>query len=73
MDTTNPPGNGRQCIDCLDRFFTEAGFETKVLGRVPERPQLITRLKGQGTAPPALLYGHLDGVTTDKQSITVQI
>lgn len=67
MDTTNPPGNERQCIDYLDRLLTEAGFETKVLGRVPERPNLVTRLKGQGTAPPLLLYGHVDVVTTDKQ------
>lgn len=38
-----------------------------MLGRVPERPHLITRLKGQGTAPLLLLYGHVDVVTTDKQ------
>jgi acetylornithine deacetylase/succinyl-diaminopimelate desuccinylase-like protein len=37
------------------------------LARAPERPNLIARLPGQGNAPPLLLYGHVDVVTTKNQ------
>ena len=30
-------------------------------------PNLIARLSGQGSAPPLLLYGHVDVVTTENQ------
>lgn len=67
FDTTNPPGNERECIGYLDGLLTEAGCETTILASDPQRPNLISRLKGQGQAPPLLLYGHVDVVTTAKQ------
>ncbi|MBK6646727.1 MAG: M20/M25/M40 family metallo-hydrolase [Anaerolineales bacterium] len=33
----------------------------------PDRPNLIARLPGEGKAPPLLLYGHVDVVTTENQ------
>jgi len=67
FDTTNPPGNEAACIMFIDGLLKEAGFETSLIGRVPERPNLVTRLKGQGLGPPLLLYGHVDVVTTKGQ------
>jgi acetylornithine deacetylase/succinyl-diaminopimelate desuccinylase-like protein len=67
FDTTNPPGNERECIGYLNRLLTEAGCETTILATDPQRPNLISRLKGEGKAPPLLLYGHVDVVTTSKQ------
>jgi acetylornithine deacetylase/succinyl-diaminopimelate desuccinylase-like protein len=67
FDTTNPPGNERECIGYLNRLLTEAGCETAILATDPQRPNLISRLKGEGKAPPLLLYGHVDVVTTSKQ------
>jgi acetylornithine deacetylase/succinyl-diaminopimelate desuccinylase-like protein len=64
FDTTNPPGNEAECIAYVNSLLTGAGFETTLLARVPNRPNLIARLKGQGNAPPFLLYGHVDVVTT---------
>jgi acetylornithine deacetylase/succinyl-diaminopimelate desuccinylase-like protein len=64
FDTTNPPGNEAECIAYIKSLLTEAGFETILLAKVPNRPNLIVRLKGQGKAPPLLLYGHVDVVTT---------
>ncbi len=66
-DTTNPPGNERQCIDYINTLLQEAGFETQVLGSDEQRPNVITRLKGRGEAPPLLLQGHVDVVTTANQ------
>jgi acetylornithine deacetylase/succinyl-diaminopimelate desuccinylase-like protein len=67
FDTTNPPGNERECVAFIDGLLREAGFETTVLAREPERPNLVARLAGRGAAPPLLLYGHVDVVTTAGQ------
>lgn len=67
FNTTNPPGNEAECIAYVNRLLTEAGFETTLLARDPARPNIITRLAGRGNAPPLLLYGHVDVVTTEKQ------
>lgn len=67
FDTTNPPGNESECISFINGLLAEAGIETKVLAQSPERPNLISRLSGQGKVPPLLLYGHVDVVTTEDQ------
>lgn len=67
FNTTNPPGNEVGCITYINNLLTQAGFETTLVSRVAERPNLITRLKGQGNAPPLLLYGHADVVTVENQ------
>jgi len=68
FDTTNPPGNEAEGIRFLSGLFNEAGISTTILARSPERPNLIARLAGQGQAPPLLLYGHMDVVTTAGQN-----
>ncbi len=70
FDTTNPPGNEAGCINYIQELLKRAGFETHILAKDPNRPNLITRLKGQGSAPPLLLYGHVDVVTTTGQNWT---
>jgi acetylornithine deacetylase/succinyl-diaminopimelate desuccinylase-like protein len=70
FDTTNPPGNEAQCVSYINSLLTDAGFETTILAKDPDRPNLIARIKGQGTAPPLLLYGHVDVVTTTNQNWT---
>ena len=68
FNTTNPPGNEAECIAYVNRLLTDAGFETKVLARDSARPNLVTRLTGKGNAPPLLLYGHVDVVSTEGQT-----
>jgi len=67
FDTTNPPGNEAECIAYINYLLTEVGFETNILARDPLRSNLVARLAGQGNAPPLLLYGHIDVVTTENQ------
>jgi len=67
FDTTNPPGNERECILFINDLLHEAGIRTTLLGKNYHRQNVIARLKGEGTAPPLLLYGHVDVVTTEKQ------
>ncbi len=67
FDTTNPPGNEVECVSFIDGLLKDAGIETTIRSRNPQRPNLVARLPGQGNAPPLLLYGHLDVVTTENQ------
>src|SRR5713101_4163865 len=70
FDTTNPPGNEAACIQMLEQLLREAGLETVVDGVRPERPNLVARVAGRGEAPPLLLQGHVDVVTTTGQGWT---
>jgi acetylornithine deacetylase/succinyl-diaminopimelate desuccinylase-like protein len=68
FDTTNPPGNEQQCIAFIEGLLRDAGIETGTYAREPGRPNLVARLPGRGAAPPLLLYGHVDVVSTAGQS-----
>jgi acetylornithine deacetylase/succinyl-diaminopimelate desuccinylase-like protein len=70
FNTTNPPGNEAPLMEYIDNLLTAAGFETTLIAKEPSRPNLITRLKGKGEAPPLLLYGHADVVTAANQKWT---
>jgi acetylornithine deacetylase/succinyl-diaminopimelate desuccinylase-like protein len=69
FDTTNPPGNEWPCIDFIRRMLQDAGVETELYAKEPERPNLVARLRG-GDRPPLLLQGHVDVVTTAGQKWT---
>lgn len=68
FDTTNPPGAERGCLAFLEGLLADARLETRMVARNPERPNLIARLPGAGKAPPLLLQGHVDVVTTEGQT-----
>jgi acetylornithine deacetylase/succinyl-diaminopimelate desuccinylase-like protein len=70
FDTTNPPGNEADCIAYINGLLNDAGIPTTILARDPDRPNLVARLTGRGDAPPLLLYGHVDVVTTEGQEWT---
>ena len=62
FDTTNPPGKERACIEYIRELLEDAGLETTIRARDPDRPNLIARLRGHGEQPPLLLHGHVDVV-----------
>ena len=67
FNTTNPPGNEAECISYIKELLDAAGIDSTILARTPERPNLVARLPGAGNAPPLLLHGHVDVVTTENQ------
>ena len=67
FDTTNPPGNEKECLVHIQGILADAGCESLLLGRSSNRPNLIARLGGRGQAPPLLLHGHLDVVPAQGQ------
>jgi acetylornithine deacetylase/succinyl-diaminopimelate desuccinylase-like protein len=62
FDTVNPPGNERACQEHLAGVLGAAGFDCELLGRTPERPNLIARLDGAAPGPVLCLLSHVDTV-----------
>jgi acetylornithine deacetylase/succinyl-diaminopimelate desuccinylase-like protein len=62
FDTSNPPGNERECIEWIKGLLEALGCEVRILAREAERPNLIARIAGRGESPPLLLQGHVDVV-----------
>ena len=50
IDTTNPPGNERECIAYLDGVLQSYGIETTLLAKDPQRPSyfVASYLKYEG-------------------------
>ena len=65
IDTTNPPGNETPCIDFIARRLAEEGIESTIIESAPGRGNLVARLKGDGSLPPILLFGHVDVVPAE--------
>ena len=61
-DTVNPPGNERPVQELLAGELTAAGFACELLGRTPQRPNLIARLDGAEPGPTLCLLSHVDTV-----------
>lgn len=68
FDTTNPPGDEAECIRYIHNLLSAAGLQATILEKIPQRSNLVARLKGEGRSAPLLLYGHVDVVTTESQS-----
>jgi acetylornithine deacetylase/succinyl-diaminopimelate desuccinylase-like protein len=67
FDTSNPPGEERQCIEWIRGLLEGLGCEVKILAAEPGRPNLVARLEGEGSSPPLLLQGHVDVVAARGQ------
>jgi acetylornithine deacetylase/succinyl-diaminopimelate desuccinylase-like protein len=62
FDTSNPPGDERECIAWARELLEAEGCEVRILARDPDRPNLVARIAGRGACPPLLLQGHVDVV-----------
>jgi acetylornithine deacetylase/succinyl-diaminopimelate desuccinylase-like protein len=62
FDTVNPPGDERAAQEHLAAQLEAAGLEVQLLGRTPERPNLVARLRGTGDGPALCLLSHMDTV-----------
>jgi acetylornithine deacetylase/succinyl-diaminopimelate desuccinylase-like protein len=65
LDTTNPPGNETLAAELLRDFLEAAGVECALYARVPERANLVARIRGRGDGPSLALLSHTDVVLAD--------
>ena len=68
IDTSNPPGNETKAVEYLKKVLEDEGITTKTFALDPKRPNLVARLKGNGSKRPLLILAHTDvvGVQRDK-------
>lgn len=67
IPTVNPPGNERPAAELVADTLRAAGLEPELLEGSPDRTNVVTRLKGDGSKPPLLLNAHLDVVAVEEE------
>ncbi len=65
VDTTNPPGNETRAAELLREYLGDHGVECELYARVPERANLVAKIRGSGTGPSLLFLSHTDVVLAD--------
>jgi acetylornithine deacetylase/succinyl-diaminopimelate desuccinylase-like protein len=65
IDTVNPPGNETAAAELLREYLEENGVECELYARVPERANLVARIRGNGDGPRLALLSHTDTVLAD--------
>jgi acetylornithine deacetylase/succinyl-diaminopimelate desuccinylase-like protein len=65
LDTVNPPGNETAAAELLKEYLEESGVEVELYARVPERANLVARIRGTGDGPRLALLSHTDTVLAD--------
>jgi acetylornithine deacetylase/succinyl-diaminopimelate desuccinylase-like protein len=65
MDTTDPPGGEKAAADYLEQVLEAEGIPVQVFSKEAHRPNVVARLKGNGSKRPLLLMGHTDTVNVD--------
>lgn len=65
LDTVNPPGNETAAAELLREYLEEAGVECELYAKVPERANLVARIRGSGGGPRLALLSHTDTVLAD--------
>ena len=65
LDTTNPPGRETIAAELLRDYLEAAGVECELHARVPERANLVARIRGRGDGPSLALLSHTDVVLAD--------
>jgi acetylornithine deacetylase/succinyl-diaminopimelate desuccinylase-like protein len=70
VDTTNPPGNETAAAELLSDYLEANGVACELYARVPERANLVARIRGGG-GPSLLLLSHTDVVLADPSEWSV--
>ena len=65
LDTSDPPGNEAPAVAYLRGVLEAEGIPVKIFALEPHRPNLVARLRGNGTRRPLLLMAHTDVVNVD--------
>jgi acetylornithine deacetylase/succinyl-diaminopimelate desuccinylase-like protein len=69
MDTTDPPGTPpggeKPVADYLKQVLEKEGIPVQVFALEANRPNVVARLKGNGSKRPLLILGHTDTVNVD--------
>jgi len=76
IDSTDPGGSEEPVVNYLKSVLDKEGIETKIFMRPNfanesiKRPNLVARIKGNGSKKPLLIVGHTDTVNIDAKKWT---
>ena len=70
FDTSDPPGRELPAAEYLQDVLEAEGIPVEMLSVDPERPNLVARLKGDGSEEPLLIMAHTDVVNVDPEKWT---
>jgi acetylornithine deacetylase/succinyl-diaminopimelate desuccinylase-like protein len=62
IDTSNPPGNETKAAMYVREALAAEGIESELFALDPDRANLVTRIRGNGSKKPILIMGHTDVV-----------
>jgi acetylornithine deacetylase/succinyl-diaminopimelate desuccinylase-like protein len=67
FNTADPPGTEREAVEYIKQVFEKEGIPVQIfaLPNEPHRPNLVARLRGNGSKRPILIMGHTDVVNVD--------
>ena len=65
MDTSDPPGREQPAVDYLKGVLEAEGIPVEVFILDSGRPNLVARLKGNGSKRPLLIMAHTDVVNVE--------
>jgi acetylornithine deacetylase/succinyl-diaminopimelate desuccinylase-like protein len=65
IDTVNPPGNETRAAEFLRDYLEGHGVVCDLYAKVPERANLVGRIRGAGDGPRLALLSHTDTVLAD--------
>ena len=69
LNTVNPPGNETIAAEFLRDYLEQSGIPCELVGRSPDRLNLVARLPG-GDGPSLALLAHTDTVRADPEEWT---
>jgi acetylornithine deacetylase/succinyl-diaminopimelate desuccinylase-like protein len=67
IKTVNPPGNEKAAAEYLADVLSKENIEAQVLESAPDRANMVARIKGDGSAKPLLICGHIDVVEAEPE------
>lgn len=65
LDTTDPPGREIELAEYLVSVLENEGIEVQLFALESERPNVVARLRGNGSKRPLLMMAHTDTVNVD--------
>jgi acetylornithine deacetylase/succinyl-diaminopimelate desuccinylase-like protein len=65
LDTSDPPGGERAAAEYLVQALTAEGIEVQQFAREAHRPNVVARLRGNGSKRPLLIMAHTDTVNVE--------
>src|SRR5215471_649487 len=70
IDTSGAPNFEAPAVDYLKKVLEADGIPVQIFAKDPKRPNLVARIKGNGTKRPVLIMAHTDvvGVQPEKWS-----